>query len=418
MSSKANILFVDDEKRVLNSMRGLFRRDFELFLTTEGATAVKIAAENSIDVIVADQRMPGMNGTEVLGRIRQLSPRTVRILLTGYADPSAVEGSINIGEVFRFLSKPCPPQLLRETLELAIAAARTKRAASPPSGAAAPVMPAATPNNELTGRTVPESADSQAGQTPAGPPLVRARPEIALVSVAQPTQNDAAATPDNSTPVAATSHWQSVTEVVLSGDSSQEFRQQTVSPGSASTSKILSDIGVVFFTIDSDLAEAGIRAISPDRRVHLATSLTRVIEYIEQQNVGVLVTDFSKNTVVLRKIIAVLKHYVPELVTVIISGNRDTTDMIDLINFGRVFRYLLKPIEPEELRQEITAAAAHHLYLRSNPELTRRQEAVDQPDTAGGSESARLFVSRIQNLQNRRRPVGRSGKTPAIKSDA
>lgn len=418
MSSKANILFVDDEKRVLNSMRGLFRRDFELFLTTEGATAVKIAAENSIDVIVADQRMPGMNGTELLGRIRQLSPRTVRILLTGYADPSAVEGSINIGEVFRFLSKPCPPQLLRETLELAIAAARTKRAASPPSEPLAPVMPAATPNNEQTGRTLAESADAQAEQTPAGPPLVRVRPATALVSVAQPTQNDVAATPDNSTPVASASHWQSVTEVVLSGDSSQETRQLTASPGTTSASKILSDIGVVFFTIDSDLAEAAIRAISPDRRIHLATSLTRVIEYIEQQNVGVLVTDFSKNSVVLRKIIAVLKHYVPELVTVIISGNRDTTDMIDLINFGRVFRYLLKPIDPEELRHEITAAAAHHLYLRSNPELARQQEAVEQPEATDSSDSARLFVSRIRNLHNRRRPAGRPDKTPEIKSDA
>ena len=57
MTGKARVLFVDDEKRVLNSMRGLFRRDFELFLTTEGASAVKIAAENSIDVIVADHSL-------------------------------------------------------------------------------------------------------------------------------------------------------------------------------------------------------------------------------------------------------------------------------------------------------------------------------------------------------------------------
>ena len=51
MTEKARILFVDDEKRVLNSMRGLFRRDYELFLTCEGAEAIRIAAENDIDVI-------------------------------------------------------------------------------------------------------------------------------------------------------------------------------------------------------------------------------------------------------------------------------------------------------------------------------------------------------------------------------
>jgi response regulator RpfG family c-di-GMP phosphodiesterase len=123
MTDKARILFVDDEKRVLNAMRGLFRRHYELFLTCEGAEAVQIAVENDVDVIVADQRMPGMTGIEVLAEVKRRSPRTVRILLTGYADPTAVEGSINLGEVFRFLSKPCPPRLLRETLSLAITAA-------------------------------------------------------------------------------------------------------------------------------------------------------------------------------------------------------------------------------------------------------------------------------------------------------
>ena len=141
MTEKARILFVDDEKRVLNSMRGLFRRDFELFLTTEGSDAVRIATENAIDVIVADQRMPGMTGIEVLGKVKELSPRTVRILLTGYADPEAVEGSINIGEVFRFLSKPCPPKVLRETLELAIEASRSAAPAKVEQPASRPPAP-------------------------------------------------------------------------------------------------------------------------------------------------------------------------------------------------------------------------------------------------------------------------------------
>ena len=125
MIGKAKVLFVDDEKRVLNSMRGLFRRHYELFLTTDGAEAVELVKRHDIDVIVADQRMPGLSGVEVLGRVREASPRTVRILLTGYADPEAIEGSINVGEVFRFLSKPCQPKLLRETVKLAIDAAQS-----------------------------------------------------------------------------------------------------------------------------------------------------------------------------------------------------------------------------------------------------------------------------------------------------
>ena len=76
--------------------------------------------------------MPKMTGVEVLSKVRALSPRTVRILLTGYADLDAVEGSINESEVFRFLTKPCAPQQLRETIELAAKLARETPAPAAP----------------------------------------------------------------------------------------------------------------------------------------------------------------------------------------------------------------------------------------------------------------------------------------------
>src|SRR6056297_1723953 len=155
---KPKILFVDDEKRVLNSMRALFRRDYELHLTTDGAEAIRIAEQESVDVIIADQRMPGLSGVEVLGEVRHRAPSAVRILLTGYADLDAIEGSINIGEVFRFLSKPCPPQELRETLAEAVQAARQ-------SGAAARAA------------TVLEAAPAPASSAPATEPVPKSEPE-------------------------------------------------------------------------------------------------------------------------------------------------------------------------------------------------------------------------------------------------
>jgi DNA-binding NtrC family response regulator len=123
-TSKPQILFVDDEQRVLNSMRIMFRRQYDLHLAANGKEALEIVKANDIDVIVADHRMPQMTGVDVLTKVRALSPRTVRILLTGYADLDAVEGSINEGEVFRFLTKPCPPDQLRETLNLAVRVAQ------------------------------------------------------------------------------------------------------------------------------------------------------------------------------------------------------------------------------------------------------------------------------------------------------
>src|SRR5688500_17713088 len=134
---RPRLLFVDDEQRVLNSMRIMFRRQFELFLASHGAEALDIVRDKDIDVIVADHRMPKMTGVEVLSKVRAMSPRTVRILLTGYADLDAVEGSINDSEVFRFLTKPCAPQQLRETIELAAKLARE----TPVPSASEPLSP-------------------------------------------------------------------------------------------------------------------------------------------------------------------------------------------------------------------------------------------------------------------------------------
>lgn len=397
MTEKARILFVDDEKRVLNSMRGLFRRDYDLFLTNEGAEAVRIATENDIDVIVADQRMPGMTGIEVLGQVKVKSPRTVRILLTGYADPGAVEGSINIGEVFRFLSKPCPPKMLRETLRLAITAARTKPG---PAAAATPgVQEAPRYSDAATSQPVP-----QAVPEPAPLPLPVTRPSFASIPERAPEafydrDETEPAIPilDESAMESPVEHsstrWQSVTNVVMSEDASEETQQY---PVHSSNMPGIKDVGVVVFTVDSDFASTAIRAVSLDRNTILATTLVKVAHSIEQQNAGVLVTDFTTNSMMLQKIIGALKQHMPELVTIVVSSGRDTTDMINLINYGQVFRYVLKPVEPEQLRADINAAAIRHLYLLNNPESVKRHQVIDTPETGNTSRTLNRFLGRIR----------------------
>ncbi len=100
------ILFIDDEERILRSMKALFKRQYTVFTTTDPAEALDILKGQDIDVIVSDQRMPEVTGIELLKQVKQLSPRTMRILLTGYADMKATLDAINEGEVFRYLKKP------------------------------------------------------------------------------------------------------------------------------------------------------------------------------------------------------------------------------------------------------------------------------------------------------------------------
>ena len=403
MASKGKVLFVDDEKRVLNSMRGLFRRDYELFLTTDGAEAVRLVAEHDIDVIVADQRMPGLTGVEVLGQVRQASPRTVRILLTGYADPEAIEGSINVGEVFRFLSKPCQPKLLRETLKLGIDASRAGPApvvstpAIRPAAAAAsvtPPTPAPVPGEETRSATMPLP---DAGEAPARP-AVAATAQQAANDPAPATMNDAAeAAPPAESP-RHQSAWQDHTEIVMSGDSSQEVKQLDVAHEAASS---LNKVGVAVFTVNPNFAESAMRAISADRSTLLVTTLVKVAEVLEQREAGVLVTDFTSDISLLQNMIGTLKHHLPELVTIVVSENRDATDMINLINYGQVFRYVEKPIEAEMLRTDVNAAVLKHLQLVEHPELIQRHQVINFSAPPAGSPTLNQFIGKVTQLRGR-----------------
>ncbi len=127
---KPTVLFVDDEAHIVNLLKIMFRTDYEVYSATSGAAALDIIQSRKVDVIVSDQRMPGMSGTEVLAKVRRLSPGTMRILLTGYSDLAAMVGSINEGEIFRFVSKPWDKEEIRAIVKDAAEAAHNT-AASP-----------------------------------------------------------------------------------------------------------------------------------------------------------------------------------------------------------------------------------------------------------------------------------------------
>ena len=106
MDTRPSILFVDDEERVVNQLRMIFRQNYEVHTATSGAEGLAILQRTPVDVVVSDQRMPGMTGIEFLAQVRNQRPAAMRLLLTGYSDLAAIVGSVNEGEVFRFINKP------------------------------------------------------------------------------------------------------------------------------------------------------------------------------------------------------------------------------------------------------------------------------------------------------------------------
>jgi response regulator RpfG family c-di-GMP phosphodiesterase len=115
------ILFVDDDANLLSAMQRNLRKLFSLDTAMGGAEALAlIKSSGPYAVIVADMQMPEMNGVELLAKVCEVAPDTVRVMLTGNADQQTATDAVNKGHIYCFLNKPCEPDALRLTLESAL----------------------------------------------------------------------------------------------------------------------------------------------------------------------------------------------------------------------------------------------------------------------------------------------------------
>ncbi len=117
------LLLVDDEPNVLNALqRALYPDGYRLLTARSGPEALNLLERETVAVIVSDQRMARLSGVELLEAASRLQPETVRIMLTGYAEPQAIIDAINRGHVYRFIAKPWDDADLRLTLRRAVEA--------------------------------------------------------------------------------------------------------------------------------------------------------------------------------------------------------------------------------------------------------------------------------------------------------
>ncbi len=115
------ILLVDDDPNVLQGFKRHLRKDYDMELAVGGHEAIEIfKTKGPFAVVVSDMQMPEMTGLELLSRLQKLDDHTVRIMLTGNADQKTAVDAVNEGNIFRFLSKPCPSESLAKTLDAAL----------------------------------------------------------------------------------------------------------------------------------------------------------------------------------------------------------------------------------------------------------------------------------------------------------
>ena len=384
-AKRGTVLFVDDERRVLTSMRAMFRRDYEVLLANSGAEALDLLRDHDVEVIVSDQRMPGMTGVEVLKAVKRLAPNAMRILLTGYADLKAIEASINEGEVFRYLTKPCPSEQLKEAIGLAVDAAldgtdeTPARPVRPTSGDAKPraPMPArGAPGNPLTARAESPRAEAPGSHTAARETPVR----------------DVASPPAHAAPV------RRPVLTPIQRRPAQRGPDGHVEPRARDTD--IRDIDVLVLTHDSAMVAALEASLDGSHRLHRAQSLDDAIAVLERHPIGVMLTDTAVNETQIATLTTTLKRHVPELVTIVASTRSDAQVLIDLINYGQIFRFLLKPLHSGQCRLSIESAVQKHRELSADPSARRRHKVVEREEVADDGVIGAVFT-RIRRLRDR-----------------
>lgn len=363
---KANVMFVDDEKRVLSSMRALFRRDYNVHLANSGNEALELLEHQDMDVIVSDQRMPGMTGVDVLKACKTRAPRAMRILLTGYADKDAIEASINEGEVFRYLTKPCARETLRETLAMAVDAAG---AGAPPSAEPPPLDTGAGIDGESVATRRDPLPDAPTTRTPMAPRSVA--PDVRSAGRRSTL------------------------------DRVRDTLQRGSAPRPAATE-------LMVLSADAAFTQALEGALGMAYRLHAVSSVEQAVNVLGDNPIGVLITDMAINGDDVQTLTTELKHCVPELVTIVASDHSDAHRLIELINGGQVFRFLLKPIKPKQTAIWIDSAVGKHLELVENPSLLARHAVAAPRDSllVLGDRLLRNIAGRMLRLRGAGSPQG------------
>ena len=118
---KHTVLCVDDEENILRALKRVLRKeDYNLLTAGSGEEGLKILTENTVQLVLSDQRMPEMNGTDFFAEIKDLYPDTIRIILSGYTEISSITESINKGHIYKFFLKPWNDENLKLEISKAL----------------------------------------------------------------------------------------------------------------------------------------------------------------------------------------------------------------------------------------------------------------------------------------------------------
>ncbi len=352
---KPKVLLVDDDPHILESLSQLLDDGYTVYTATDGREAITFVQQTpDVAVVVSDQRMPHMKGIDVLKAIKNVSPDTIRILLTGYSDADAILDSVNVGEVFRYIKKPWNPNEMLSLLELAVSTYQRKRKA--------PLGQSATANNAA--------------------PLLQPSDALATAMVSLEQQRKV--------------EEQFFDKLAQSGASS-DFNEllESVFHGKSGKPKIL------IVDDEQGVLNALTELLSDEYDVIACRSADEALQRLEQDSfVTLLLTDQRMPKKTGTDLLIESKLHAPLVPKILITAYTDVEDIVRLINEGQIHRYIQKPWNGAKLREVIAEAVeTYKLQLSMNHSATQAPKADVSPTPVAPSPSMTQAAQALQAMK-------------------
>jgi TonB family protein len=357
---KTQVLLLHSQQSTLDALSAGFGDRYAVHLATTGTEALNTLGATPIHVIVSAQDLPGMSGLEALREAKKRSPDTIGILLAGTDPGDGLEALVGDKEVFQIVRGSVTPDALQNLIDTA-----TKR---------------------VRMLTISESANDQAANVdePAGEHIVMETSENGTTIISDGTGRMPALRP----------------------------RHVHIAPHAGGR-----DVDVLVLTKDEDFLETIRDSSHEAHTVHHANTPAQAEAIVRDHKVGVLVTDAAMVGSNIELVTERLRKDRPRLVAVV-AGRRDDGELLmDLINRGQVYRFLLKPVSPGRARLAIEASVKHH--LEAGDAAFKPKPATDAPASKDAAKASRPGkVARIMPKMSTTRPeaegAGPERKAPTL----
>ncbi|ANO50771.1 TonB family protein [Woeseia oceani] len=333
---RTQVLLLHSEQGTLDTLGAGFNDRYSVHFATSGSEALTTLGETPIHIIVSAQDLPGMSGLEALREAKKRSPDTVGILLAGSDNADGLEALVGDQEVFQIVRGAVEPDALLKVVENATRRVRMLTLAKSANDTAA--------NVDVSAKLDVSSME------PEGEHIVMETAENGTTIISDGTGRMPALKPE---------------KIQLNPQSRGR------------------NVDVLVLTKDSEFLDTIRESSSGLHKVHHAATAQQALDALAAHPIGVLVTDAAITGGKIELLTQKLRLSQPRLVA-IVAGRRDDGEMLmDLINRGQVYRFLLKPVSPGRARLAVEASVKHHLEAADAAFKSAAAKGAAAPAAAG-----------------------------------